>query len=173
MNNKIIRNILRFIGLMAIQIVVLQRLDLSIGNFNYIHVLIYPFIILMLPIDTPKPIVLLLSFAIGIFIDFFYNSPGVHAAALVMTGYIRLLVLRMLEPYEGYASGTSPTLAKMGLTWFISYIGIMAFIHCFAYFSFEAFSFVYFFDIFMNTIFTVIPSLLVFSLIHSIFGSKI
>ena len=171
-NTTIYRNIVREIGLLLLHLLVLNRVDLGIGSFHYIHFLIYPFIILMLPVNTPKAVVLLASFVIGITVDMFYNSPGVHAAALVVTGYLRALILRFLAPYEGYTNKTSPTLVQTGFSWFISYTSVMMLIHCFAYFSFEAFTFVYFFDIFLNTIFTVIPSLVLFILLHLIFRSK-
>ncbi|MCB0646876.1 MAG: hypothetical protein KDC49_09440 [Saprospiraceae bacterium] len=171
-SSTITRNIIRAIGLLLFQVLVLIRVDLSIGDFTYVHFLIYPFIILLLPVNTPKAFVLISGFVIGIIVDMFYNSPGVHTAALLITSYVRSLILLMLQPYEGYTNKTSPTLVQMGFSWFISYIAIMLVIHCFAYFSFEAFTFVYFFKIFLNTIFTVIPTLILFTIMHLVFRSK-
>ncbi|HMP29081.1 MAG TPA: hypothetical protein PKD85_05750 [Saprospiraceae bacterium] len=173
MNNTFIRNLLRGLGLILFQVAVLARLDLSIGDFTFIHIIIYPFFVLLLPINTPKVGVLILAFATGIFVDFFYNSPGVHAASMLVTAYLRPLVLRILVPNEGYSTKFSPTLIQMGFNWFISYTSISLFIFCFSYFSFDAFSFVYFFGIFMNAVFTIIPSIFVFIIIHYLFRSKI
>lgn len=173
MNNSVItRNIIRSIGLLLFQVLILIRVDLSVGNFTYIHFLVYPFIIMMMPVNTPKALVLISGFAIGIIVDTFYNSPGVHTAALLITAYMRTLVLLFFQPYEGYTNKTSPTIVQMGFSWFISYTAVMILIHCLAYFSFEAFTFVYFYKIFLNTIFTIIPSLVLFTILHLVFRSK-
>jgi hypothetical protein len=173
MSSIVIRNILRAIGLLLFQVLILSRADMSIGDFTFIHIIIYPFWVLLLPLNTPKAGVLLIAFASGIFVDFFYNSPGVHAAAMVLTAYLRGVVLRVLEPYEGYSNSTSPTLMQMGFGWFLSYTTIMFFIFALAFYSFEAFTFVYFFQIFMKTIFTIIPSVILFVILHSLFRSKV
>jgi hypothetical protein len=173
MNNVLIRNLLRGLGLVLFQVGILARLDLSIDSFTFIHIIIYPFFIFLLPINTPKAGVLILAFFSGLFVDYFYNSPGVHSAAMLVTAYFRPVILRMVEPNEGYSTKFSPTMLQMGFNWFISYISISLFIFCFAYFSFDAFSFVYIFRIFMNAVFTIIPSIFVFIIIHYLFRSKI
>ena len=173
MNNVVIRNILRGFGLILFQVIVLSRLDLSIGSFTFIHVILYPFFIFLLPVNTPKVSVLLFAFFTGLFVDFFYNSPGVHAGAMLITAYLRPLILRILQPNEGYSTKFSPTMAQMGFSWFISYISMSMLIFCFAYFGLEAFTMVYFFNIFLNAVFTIIPSVIVFIIIHSLFRSKV
>ena len=172
MNNTIIRNILRGLGLILFQVTVLYRLDLSIGSFTFIHILLYPFFIFLLPINMSKASVLIIGFLTGLFVDFFYNSPGVHAGAMLITAYLRPLVLRLIQPNEGYSTKFGPTMLQMGFSWFISYISIMMLIFCFAYFGLEAFTLVYFFNIFLNAVFTIIPSVIVFIIIHSLFRSK-
>ncbi len=172
MNPVLIKNILRFIGILLIQTLVLARVDLSIGSFAFIHLIIYPYVIFLLPFKTSRVLLLLLSLIVGLFIDMFYNSPGVHASAMVLSGYLRGYVLDALEPYEGYNSADSPTLATMGIGWFMSYTSILLFFHLFMYFSVEAFSFVYLFDIVLNTIFSFIPSIILILLLQLLFKSK-
>jgi hypothetical protein len=173
MSNVIIRNILRALGLILFQVLILSRVDLSIGSFTFIHIIIYPFWIFLLPLNTPKAGVLVFAFISGLFVDYFYNSPGVHAAAMVVVAYLRGVVLRIITPFEGYSNSTSPTLVQMGFGWFISYTTLLFLIFSFAYYSFDAFSFVYFFQIFLKTIFTLIPSVVLFFVIHSLFRSKV
>ena len=172
MNPVLVKNIVRFITIFLVQVLVLKRVDLSIGTFNYIHIIIYPLIILLLPIRTSRAVILVLSFILGIMIDLFYNSPGIHASAMVFTGFLRGIVLSILEPYEGYNTDDSPTLDTLGIGWFLSYFSILLFAHCFWYFSVEAFSFIYFFDIALNTIFTFIPSILLILVLQLLFKPK-
>jgi hypothetical protein len=151
---------------------VFTRVDLSIGQFNFLHVLIYPLAVFMLPLKTPKTLVLLIAFLYGLCIDAFYNSPGVHAAALVFSAYIKELILKFLEPFEGYNITDVPVISKMGLSWYISFISILLLIHCLVYFSVEAFSFVFIYDIFLNSMFTFFPTMIIIVLFQLIFRPK-
>lgn len=172
MEDRIFRNILRFVFLLIIQVLIFKRLDLSIGEFHYIHLIVYPLAVLLLPLDTPKALVLTIAFAYGFIFDCFYNSPGVHAGALVFTAYLKNLVLRILEPFEGYPINISPTMSVMGFTWFISYASILMFLHCFTYFSFDSFSFVFIYSITLNAVFSFIPSMVIILLFQFIFRNK-
>lgn len=115
---------------------------------------------------------LLLSFLIGIVVDGFYNSPGVHASAAVLIGYLRSFILNLLEPYEGYNIDDSPNLATMGIGWFMSYVSVSMLIFLFTYFSVEAFSFVYIFDIILDTIFSLIVSFIMIIVSQYVFGVR-
>jgi hypothetical protein len=170
MNSKVIySNVGRFLFYFFFQVLICKRVDLSSGNFDFIHLMIYPLPILMLPLKTPKSLVLLLAFVFGMCIDGFYNSPGVHTAALVFTAYFKGLVLKFLEPFEGYNTDEYPTIKRMGIAWYASFISVSLFIHLFVYFSVEAFSFVYFFNIFLNTIFSFLTSIFIILLLQFIF----
>ena len=172
MSNLITKNLIRFIGLALLQLVILKDVDISWTNFKFIHLIVYPLAILLLPIRTPRGLVILIGFALGFFVDIFYDSLGVHAAATVMMAFSRKIVLGFLEPYGGYALDQIPTLKNMGFYWFFIYSGTLLAIHFVFYFSMEAFSFVFFFQILMNTIFSLIFSLLLLFLIQLIFNSK-
>ena len=171
-SNVVSVNVFRLILLLLVQGLILKRMTFDIGNLGYVHLIIYPLFILLLPIKTPKSLVIILGFVLGIGVDLFYNSPGIHASALVFTAYIRGLILRFLVPYEGYNVEDSPTLLTMGFTWYISYISIAFIIHIFFYFSVEAFSFVYISEIVFNTLFSYISSLIIVLIIDFIFRMK-
>jgi len=172
MNNLIVVNIVRFILLAFAQVLIFKRIAFNWEDFAFIHFLVYPLFILLLPTKLSRPLVIFLGFLIGIFIDFFYDSPGIHASAGVFTGYIRGIVLDFLEPYEGYNTNDSPTIERMGISWFMPYASILLGLHLFYYFSVEAFSFVYFFEIVLNTIFSFIASFILMMLLLLIFRPK-
>lgn len=172
MNKALTRNIIRAIILMMIQVLILKRIAFEWGDFAFIHFIVYPVIILLLPIRTPKSLTLIIAFVIGLIIDMFYDSPGIHASALVFSGYSRTYLLAFLEPYEGYNMDDSPTMAAMGFTWFLIYASLFMAIHLLFYFSIEAFSFVFIFEIVMNSIFSFIASMVLIMLGQLIFRSK-
>ncbi|MEN0005429.1 MAG: hypothetical protein AAF798_14855 [Bacteroidota bacterium] len=160
----------RFILLFLLQIFVFKRLSLGWEGYIYINVLIYPLFILLLPLRTPKPAILGLAFLMGLCIDWFYDSPGIHASASVFTAFMRPYVLYWYTPREGYNVNYSPTKKRMGLSWFAKYAATLLAMHIFWYFSVEAFTFFYLLDILTKTVFTLVLSTLVTLMIMLIFN---
>jgi hypothetical protein len=89
----------------------------------------------------PAWIGLLLSFALGFFVDIFYGTMGMHMAACTMMGWARPAILKFMNPRDGYEFGMQPTIQDMGRMWFISYAAILIFVHHFILFYLEIFSF--------------------------------
>ena len=166
MNKYFLQNIIRIIILFLVQVLVFKQMTFTVDNKIFIHFFVYPLTILLLPIKTPRMLLMISAFIIGLGLDVFYDSIGVHAAALIFTAYIRNIIIAIIEPFEGYNINDVPTIKNMGLGWFVYYLSIGLFIHIFVYFSIEAFSFVYFFEIILNSIFSFIVSFLVIMLIQ-------
>ncbi len=172
MNSQVFKNIISFLIVVLLQIIIFKRIDLTFGSFDFIHFLIYPIFIIILPLKTPRALVISLGFILGITVDMFYDSPGIHASACVFIGFIRPYVLKALEPYEGYKIDHSPSLKNMGFVWFLPYCSIMMGIFMLFYFSVEAFSFVYYFEIFMRSIFSFFASMMIILIYQLISGAR-
>ncbi|MCB0660073.1 MAG: hypothetical protein KDC04_04000 [Saprospiraceae bacterium] len=173
MNNSIITtNIVRIIVLLLAQVWIFNSMSFNIGVNIDVHFIIYPLAILALPVRVPTALVLIIAFFIGLFIDVFDNSLGVHAGASVLMAYIRNLSFAIVEPFDGYNVNDVPNIKRFGFAWFISYISINLFIHILAYFSFEVFTYIYILDILLNTITSFFVSLIVIFLIQFIFTTK-
>jgi hypothetical protein len=137
MVNTLIINIVRFVGLVLFQFLVLDNLHIH----QLIHPYIYPLVILLLPLVTPAWAVLFLGFALGITVDIFSDTLGLHAAACVVMAYLRTGVLSILTPKSGYDSDIKPKIGHLGFTWFITYSAILVIVHHLAFFLLEALSF--------------------------------
>lgn len=170
MNSTITGNVLRFLGLVMIQGLVFKNIGTDWENFPYLHIIVFPVFILLLPLRTPGALIILLGFAIGITVDIFYNSLGLHASAAVFTAFIRPFVLRILEPRGGYNVNYSPTAARMGWGWFLRYSSILIFLHLFFYFSAEAFTFVYIVDILLKTVVSFVVSMIFLTIYQLVFN---
>lgn len=155
MLNEIIRNIIRFILLVGVQVLIINNIELG----RFINPFLYVLFIIILPFETPKWAVLLSSFLIGITMDMFSDTGGMHAAACVFMGYLRPGILKLFSPREGYEFGTQPTVQYLGVPWFLSYSGILVFAHHLILFFIEIFRFSEFFSTFfrviVSTIFTI------------------
>ncbi|MEN9611372.1 MAG: hypothetical protein RLZZ628_2186 [Bacteroidota bacterium] len=151
MSSILLRNLFRFIFLMALQILVLKGVNLGGADFNYITIFVYPLFLMSLPLNTPPFLMLLIGFLTGLTLDSFYDSIGMHAATCVFMAYIRQWMLNVLEPAGGYKEGVSPTKRNFGFLFFVKYACFFMLLHTLFYFSVEAYTFVYWRQILSKT----------------------
>ncbi|HEX7493986.1 MAG TPA: rod shape-determining protein MreD [Bacteroidales bacterium] len=160
-----INSILRF-GLIFIILVLLQVLLLNNIQFSgYVNPYVYILFIMLLPIEIPSWLLLLLSFAIGLIIDFFSGSSGMHASATVLAGFLRPYILRLVAPRDGYKAGSDPSMMIYGFRWFFIYTLLIVLIHHTTLFYLEVFRFADFFRtllrLLLSTMFSVTFILLI------------
>jgi len=158
--------------LVLAQILIFKSIDIDTNGFSYFTIFFYPIFILLLPIRTPTVLVVLLGFVLGLTVDVFYDSLGVHAGASVFSAFIRSTILHVLEPRGGYEVNASPTKSNYGINFFFKYAAIFMFFHILVYFSLEIFTPVYFNEIFIRTGFSFILSLLFVILYQYLFNPK-
>ena len=79
MNNLIFKNITRFILLVLVQVIVLNKINF----LGYINPYIYILFIILFPIKNNRVLFIFLGFLLGLTVDLFLDSGGVHAAACV------------------------------------------------------------------------------------------
>lgn len=90
MNSNFILNIIRFFVLVTIQIVVLNQINFG----GWINPYLYILFIILYPINSNKFGFIAASFALGLLVDIFSDSGGVHATACLMLAYFRPVFLR-------------------------------------------------------------------------------
>jgi len=99
-----------------------------------------------LPFTIPGYLLLGLSFLIGISVDIFGNTPGVHASATVFLGFLRPGIANLISSREIIEKGNTPNMKQLGFVSFMKYTVIAVFIHHLFLFYAEAFSFGGFFQ---------------------------
>jgi rod shape-determining protein MreD len=117
MSRTIIINIIRFIVLIFIQVFLLKNITLYNLSIPYLYILF----ILLLPFEIPNILLFIFSFALGLTIDAFYNTPGLHAAACTLLAFVRILFISITVQKEGFDNDPEPTLSIMGFRWFFTY----------------------------------------------------
>lgn len=172
MNNPLVTQLLRFLALVAIQLLVFKQFTLfRIGPF-YLDVFVYPLFIMLLPLRTSREVLLLLAFALGIFIDWFYDSWGVHASACVFIAFVRPALLRALEPKGGYTMNYGLTIRRYQINWFVRYSAWMMLLFLAFYYSMEVFTPVYFLEIITKTITGFVSSMAFVLILMLIFNPE-
>jgi rod shape-determining protein MreD len=135
--SKLISNSLRFILLVFVQVFLLKNIVFYDLNVPYLYVLF----ILLLPFETPNWMLFFFSFLIGITVDLFNDTLGLHAAACTILALVRILFISVTVQKDNYDSDPEPSLSIMGFRWFFFYALILTFIHHFFLLNFEVFKF--------------------------------
>ncbi|VAW29892.1 hypothetical protein MNBD_BACTEROID07-1554 [hydrothermal vent metagenome] len=125
MNNVYVKNIIRFVLLTLFQVLVLDTIQFG----GYIIPYVYLLFILLLPLDTNKSLLLLLAFFSGLSIDFFENTLGINAAAVVFMAFARPGIIKFYFPTLEYTKGEEPGLSKLGVSGFLKYAFTLVLFH--------------------------------------------
>jgi hypothetical protein len=157
-NSNILPIIIHSIILLFLQTFLLVGFSIPLFDRYISSAFVYPLIIILLPLSTSISVSLIIAFTVGLFIDFFYNSPGVHSGALVFTAFLRPYILKSFEPRGGYRTDNLPTAYNYGFVWFFTYSGLLMLCHLFVYFTLDVFTFVFADKIFVNTLASFVVS---------------
>ncbi len=122
----------------------------------------YIIFLILLPFQTPRAFLLILGFLLGLSIDLFTNTMGVHAFACVLTAFFRSGILSLISSRETLESVAAPRIQNMSIQWFIGYAAFMVIIHHLTLFFIEAFTFN---DFLFTLLRVILSSLLSLSLI--------
>jgi len=166
MNSVVSLNSIRFIILVLVQVVIFNHINFM----GYINPYIYILFIVLYPTKNNRALLIFLSFLLGLSIDLFSDSGGVHAAASVLIAYVRPVVLRYAfgVQYENYAIKFHNVEFGAKLT----YITLLTLLHHVVLFSLEIFSISRILLILQKTLFSSIFTILLCFLITIIFSRK-
>lgn len=140
-----------------LQIFVVRNLVFFEVGFCFLYISV----ILFLPNTVPVSGVLLIAFLVGLIIDIFSNTAGLHASACVLIAFLRSYILKILFPTRGLETELVISLEGLGTERFIRYIVIMTFTHHLYLFFLEAGTI----QFFLNTSLKVVSSVLFTSLV--------
>jgi len=136
-----------FASLVLIQILILNQIQFS----GFVNPFIYILFVMLLPLKTPKYLLLPLAFLLGLTIDMFSNSLGIHAAATTFIAYLRPTLVGIISSREE-EKNDYPGLKQNGFLWFLLYAATMVFFHHLILFFLEIFSFSGFFHTVLKTL---------------------
>ncbi len=132
----VIQNIIWFIVLVLAQVLALNNIQF----LGFINPYIYILFVLSLPVKLPRWITLLLAFGLGLTIDAFSNTMGMHAFASVLVAYFRDGVIKLFTSIEE-GNNPTPSFYTFGVGAYIKYIVTMVLLHHTTLFLLESFSF--------------------------------
>ncbi len=163
MNSTLLVNIFRFVFLLAIQILVFNNMNF----YGYITAFPYILFIILYPVNGNKAGLLLASFFLGLLMDLFSNSGGVHATACLLLAYIRPSIFKFSFglSYEYQTVKLNDVLTPERFT----FILLAVVIHNLTLFLLETFQISFILDVLLRTllssIFTIITCIILIYLI--------
>ena len=127
--NNILKNSIRFVLFLLIQIIILNEVP---PLHQFITPYLYFTFLLWLPFGTNRLTMTIIGFLLGFSLDIFTNTPGLHAAAATLVGYIRPTVLNVLLAQETSEEvNKEPSVGTMGWGPCLIYVFILTIIHHF------------------------------------------
>mgnify|MGYP001806487574 CR=1 FL=1 len=150
------KNILNFVILVFLQVLILNNIQLS----GFVNPYLYVLFIILLPFEISGWMLLVTAFIMGITIDIFSNTIGMHTAATVAMAFMRPKVLDLMSPRDGYEINTLPRIRFYGFWWFFKYSAVLIIVHHLFLFYMEVFSFEYFFTTFFRAISNIVITLI-------------
>jgi len=136
MINNLVKYLFMWVVLILLQIVLFNHIQIS----GFINPYLYILFVLLLPFDTPKYLLLILGFLLGLNIDIFSNTPGIHASATTFLAFLRPTVINLISSHDTLESNATPRLNQMGPAWFIKYAVILVLAHHLFLFYVEVFT---------------------------------
>lgn len=164
--NKTVKYISALIGLVVLQTLVLNQVNIN----GLINPYVFPLFILLFPFDT-KPWVLMLSaFFLGLLIDLFNGTMGMHVFSLTLMAYLRPFFLSTFQPKSDKYN--VPSLKNHGFSWILLYVTTLLAVHHLSYFYIEAGHFTNFFHTLSLFFLSLITSVFIIILLLFTFNAN-
>lgn len=167
MNNLVVTNSIRFIGLLLFQVLVFNHINL----FGFINPLVYIAWVFLFPIRKNLSLFLISSFLLGLSVDFFSDSGGINAASTLFIAFIRTPILKIVLNKSDFDYLTL-NLKTFSFNKVFLFITILTLIHHFIVFTLAYFSFQEFTSIIYNTFLTSIFTIILIILGITLFTKK-
>lgn len=166
MNNPLVLHSTRFVVLILAQVFIFDNMVL----FGFINPFIYLLFLILYPIKVNNPLFLFLAFLLGLTMDFFSNTGGIHATACLMAAYARPIVLKysfgVSYEYNTIKINQTPMSGRL------TYISSLVLIHHLIFYTLEIFNLNHTLFILKSALFSSIFTILLSLILMIIFSTK-
>ena len=161
-----------YFALLFLFVVLLQVLILNNVLFlGYVNPYLYIIFLFLFPLKKDRFRFLFIAFLLGLSIDIFSDSGGIHAFSTLTIAYFRLFFVKVFfSKYEVDYPFFDLSLEPFGKKF--NYVATLTLIHHFILFSFANFSFNNFSQVLINTLYSSIFTLVLYFPVVYIFSKK-
>ncbi|MBK8611372.1 MAG: rod shape-determining protein MreD [Chitinophagaceae bacterium] len=165
--NALVKNMIRFMLFILVQVFVLDNIHLHQMLTPYIYFLF----ILWLPFRIGRTQLMMIAFALGFTLDSFRHHPGFHTAACLLIAYIRPFLIGLLIPQEGADNNyEEPSIKSMGgVLPYLIFVGVLTLLHHGWLFFLEAWQFGNIWYFLVKTLLSTVLSLVLIMITELLF----
>lgn len=160
------QSLIKILGALVLYLLLQVFVVRNLVFFDVAFCFLYISVILFLPNTVPVSGVLITAFFIGLSVDIFYNTAGLHASSCVLIAFLRSYILKILFPFRALETKIVISLEGLGTERFIRYIVIMTFVHHLFLFFVEAGTIQFFLNTSLKVVSSVVFTSLVVFLMH-------
>lgn len=166
MTNSLIKHPLRFILLVLFQVTIFSYVNF-LGFINP-----YPYIIFIVlyPLRNNRNLFIFIAFLLGLSVDMFSDTGGIHAAASVFIAYIRPVISKF--SFGALNEVYSIKFNNIEFLRRLTYVSLLVFTHHFVVFNLEVFNMGHILTSLKLTLFSGIFTIILILLITTIFSSS-
>ena len=135
MIKSISKIVVYFLFYVALQVLIFNNIHL----FRIATPLLYLYIIVKMPTNITRSQAIIISFILGVVMDIFTNTLGIHAAACTLAGMFRDPILYSFSGKE-LLEEASPSYRTLGTGAFMKYVLVLVAIHHISLFAIESIS---------------------------------
>lgn len=117
---------------------------LQVVLFNHLYLfggvaLVYMIALAKMPVEINRNIQILVGFFVGLTVDIFCNTPGMHALATTTVMWLRIPILHLYVNADDVKSG-APGISLIGMQEYIRYALTLVALHCVLLYFIESFT---------------------------------
>lgn len=157
MSKSIFNLTILFFVLLLAQVVICNNICL----FNVAVPIVFIYFIIRLPLTLNINIVLTISFLMGLIIDMFSDTQGMHALSCTILAFTRKNILRLYIPREEEIADGEVSIKSVGFIPYFKFLLTIVLTYCFLIFTIEAFSFFNIMRLISQIIFSTILSFVI------------
>ena len=125
--SDLVKNIFRLFIFIVVQVYILDKLP---PLHRFVIPILYYLFILWLPFTLNRLSLLLVGFVTGLALDYFTQTPGLHAAACVLIAYVRPFIITILIPKDTTEFNyREPSPRAMGWAPYSVYVLVLTVLH--------------------------------------------
>ena len=166
MNNKVLFTITRFVGLVLLQVLIFNRMNL----FGLINPMVYILFMYWYPVRENRTVLIGLAFLLGFVVDLFSDTMAMHTAACITTAYLRPYLMRFVFgvnlEFQNFSLATSTRVQQF------TFLALLIGVHHLVFFTLEIFSLSNLLLILKRVVLTGLCTFLFSVLLSALFGLR-
>ena len=123
--NKEFKYIILLPFFLFVQVYILNEVMLA----SYINPYLYLIILLVMPFKTQKWFLLIYAFILGLSVDIFSETLGMHSSACLIIALLKPAITKITIPHNIIEENDELIVQKIGIKSFILFTSIVVFIH--------------------------------------------